>query len=60
MSTTARSSAAGSQRVIRVFVSSTFRDMQAEREELVKRIFPQLHWSLKQAQSMLAQIRASL
>ena len=25
-----------------VFVSSTFRDMQAEREELVKRIFPQL------------------
>jgi hypothetical protein len=31
-----------SQRVIRVFVSSTFRDMQAERDELVKRIFPQL------------------
>jgi tetratricopeptide (TPR) repeat protein len=30
------------ERVIRVFVSSTFRDMQAEREELVKRIFPQL------------------
>ncbi len=30
------------QRVIRVFVSSTFRDMQAERNELVKRIFPQL------------------
>ncbi|OGG49226.1 MAG: hypothetical protein A3F84_23950 [Candidatus Handelsmanbacteria bacterium RIFCSPLOWO2_12_FULL_64_10] len=30
------------QRVIRVFVSSTFRDMQAEREELVKRVFPQL------------------
>jgi tetratricopeptide (TPR) repeat protein len=29
-------------RVIRVFVSSTFRDMQAEREELIKRIFPQL------------------
>ena len=29
-------------RSIRVFVSSTFRDMQAEREELVKRIFPQL------------------
>ncbi|MCK4943271.1 MAG: DUF4062 domain-containing protein, partial [Candidatus Aminicenantes bacterium] len=29
-------------RTIRVFVSSTFRDMQAEREELVKRIFPQL------------------
>jgi tetratricopeptide (TPR) repeat protein len=30
------------QRVIRVFVSSTFRDMYAEREELVKRVFPQL------------------
>jgi hypothetical protein len=29
-------------RVIRVFVSSTFRDMFAEREELVKQIFPQL------------------
>lgn len=29
-------------RSIRVFVSSTFRDMQEEREELVKRVFPQL------------------
>jgi len=29
-------------RVIRVFVSSTFRDMQEEREILVKRVFPQL------------------
>jgi hypothetical protein len=29
-------------RTIRVFVSSTFRDMFAEREELVKRVFPQL------------------
>lgn len=29
-------------RSIRVFVSSTFRDMQAEREELVKRVFPQI------------------
>ena len=29
-------------RVIRVFVSSTFRDMQAERDELVKRVFPLL------------------
>jgi hypothetical protein len=27
---------------VRVFVSSTFRDMQAEREELVKRVFPRL------------------
>jgi hypothetical protein len=30
------------QREIRVFVSSTLRDMQGEREELVKQIFPQL------------------
>src|SRR5450759_2629646 len=30
------------QREIRVFISSTFRDMQEEREELVKQIFPQL------------------
>ncbi|MCW2767199.1 MAG: hypothetical protein JWO11_3158, partial [Nocardioides sp.] len=30
------------ERAIRVFVSSTFRDMQAEREELVKRVFPQV------------------
>ncbi len=29
-------------RSIRVFISSTFRDMQAEREELVKRVFPEL------------------
>ncbi len=27
-------------RVLRVFISSTFRDMQGEREELVKRVFP--------------------
>ncbi len=30
------------ERVIRVFISSTFRDMHEEREELVKRVFPQL------------------
>jgi len=29
-------------RVVRVFVSSTFRDLHAEREELVKRVFPEL------------------
>src|SRR5690348_1219615 len=29
-------------RVIRVFVSSTFRDMHEERDVLVKRVFPQL------------------
>jgi hypothetical protein len=33
-------SLAGQPRVIRVFVSSTFRDMQAEREVLIKRVFP--------------------
>lgn len=32
----------GDKRVIRVFISSTFRDMQAERDHLVKFIFPQL------------------
>jgi len=35
-------SQAAASRVLRVFVSSTFRDMQAEREELVKRVFPEL------------------
>lgn len=29
-------------RSLRVFISSTFQDMQAEREELVKRVFPRL------------------
>jgi tetratricopeptide (TPR) repeat protein len=33
---------AADRREIRVFISSTFRDMQEEREELVKKIFPQL------------------
>ena len=36
-------------RTIRVFVSSTFRDMQAERDELVLRIFPQLRRLAKSA-----------
>ncbi|MGR3177956.1 MAG: tetratricopeptide repeat protein [Candidatus Anammoxibacter sp.] len=30
------------ERVVRVFISSTFRDMHAEREELVKQVFPEL------------------
>ena len=34
--------AADFPRVMRVFVSSTFRDMQADRDELVKRVFPRL------------------
>lgn len=33
---------ATADRVIRVFVSSTFRDMRAERDELVKFVFPKL------------------
>jgi tetratricopeptide (TPR) repeat protein len=33
---------ADERRAVRVFISSTFRDMQAEREELVKRVFPEL------------------
>ena len=33
---------AAAQRVLRVFISSTFRDMQGEREELVKRVFPEI------------------
>ena len=32
----------GTERAVRVFISSTFRDMQEEREELVKRVFPEL------------------
>ncbi len=32
----------GEERVIRVFVSSTFRDMREDRDELVKRVFPPL------------------
>ncbi len=30
------------QRLVRVFISSTFQDMHAERDELVKRVFPEL------------------
>ena len=32
-----------SNREIRVFISSTFKDMQAERNELVKFVFPQIN-----------------
>src|SRR6266851_51860 len=35
-------------RQIRVFISSTFRDMHAEREELVKQVFPQLRKQCEQ------------
>lgn len=36
------SNCANEQRTVRPFVSSTFQDMKAEREELVKFVFPQL------------------
>ena len=36
-------SPSGQDRVIRVFISSTFRDMQKERELLIKKVFPELH-----------------
>ena len=32
----------GEDATVRLFVSSTFRDMDAEREELIKRVFPKL------------------
>ena len=34
-------------KTVRVFISSTFRDMQAERDYLVKRIFPDLRQRLE-------------
>lgn len=34
---------AAAWRTVRVFISSSFRDMQRERAELVKRVFPRLH-----------------
>src|SRR5262245_19388163 len=35
-------SPSASQTLLRIFISSTFRDMQEEREELVKKVYPQL------------------
>jgi Domain of unknown function (DUF4062) len=34
-------------KTVRVFISSTFRDMQAERDWLVKRVFPALRQRLE-------------
>jgi len=43
------SGAVGSKpRVVRVFISSTFRDMQAERDILVKKVFPELRERCKE------------
>ena len=38
----------GDQRSIRVFISSTFRDMQAERDHLVTVVFPELRERVEQ------------
>lgn len=43
-------------RVARVFVSSTFRDMYAEREVLIKRIFPQLRRLCEQKRVVLSEV----
>ena len=37
----------GTWKTVRVFISSTFRDMQAERDWLVKRVFPALRQRLE-------------
>jgi nephrocystin-3 len=37
-----------SSRLVRVFISSTFRDFIQERDELVKKVFPQLRQKLKE------------
>lgn len=31
------------ERAVRIFVSSTFRDMHFDREVIVKQVFPELH-----------------
>ena len=41
---------ADKNRVIRVFISSTFRDMKEEREILVKKVFPQLRKTCEERQ----------
>ena len=38
------------QRVVRVFISSTFRDMHSERDELIKFIFPELRKKCRERQ----------
>lgn len=37
-------------RVVRVFISSTFKDMHAEREELIKHVFPELRKRCRERQ----------
>lgn len=43
-------------RNVRVFISSTFRDMYAEREELVKHVFPQLRNFCERRQVVLTEV----
>ncbi|MBM4286409.1 MAG: tetratricopeptide repeat protein, partial [Deltaproteobacteria bacterium] len=43
-------------RVVRVFISSTFRDMQVEREELVKQVFPELRRRCRERQVELVEV----
>jgi hypothetical protein len=40
----------GKERLVRVFISSTFRDMHAERDELMKFIFPELRRKCRERQ----------
>jgi hypothetical protein len=42
-------------RTVRVFISSTFRDMHAERDHLVRFVFPRLREELLQRRIRLAQ-----
>ena len=44
------------QRVVRVFISSTFRDMHAERDELVKFTFPELRRRCRERQVEFAEV----
>ncbi|QFY90870.1 DUF4062 domain-containing protein [Magnetovirga frankeli] len=43
-------------RILRLFISSTFRDMAAEREELIKQVFPELQRRLSDRQVQLLPI----
>ena len=43
-------------KIVRVFISSTFRDMQAERDWLVKRVFPALRFRLESSRIHLVDI----
>ncbi len=47
-------------KTVRVFISSTFRDMQAERDWLVKRVFPELRQRLETYRIHLVSRHASI